>query len=178
MRLVRVVRRRVCNEPHMPFEQNYIIRERSSYAQIEDGAADCDPRHITIFPPAVRLLSSEPQGWPIRYRRWFWQNLWQVLAVVVLRALHSLIGSTGTFTKRESSLRAARPRHGSGAHVHAESLGWEVTNTPDGLTAQGYSFSHRQSPTCGFNQPRAERHQRVGRDRKRANVWVARYRAT
>jgi hypothetical protein len=25
----------------------------------------------------------------------------------------------------------------------AESLGWEITNTPDGFTAQGYSFSHR-----------------------------------
>ena len=25
----------------------------------------------------------------------------------------------------------------------AESLGWQVTNTPDGFTAQGYSFSHR-----------------------------------
>jgi hypothetical protein len=25
----------------------------------------------------------------------------------------------------------------------AESLGWEITNTPDGLTARGYSFSHR-----------------------------------
>ena len=24
-----------------------------------------------------------------------------------------------------------------------ESLGWEITNTPDGFTAQGYSFSHR-----------------------------------
>jgi hypothetical protein len=25
----------------------------------------------------------------------------------------------------------------------AESLGWQITNTPDGFTAQGYSFSHR-----------------------------------
>jgi hypothetical protein len=25
----------------------------------------------------------------------------------------------------------------------AESLGWQVTDTPDGFTAQGYSFSHR-----------------------------------
>src|SRR5712692_6606424 len=25
----------------------------------------------------------------------------------------------------------------------AESLGWQVTNTPDGFTSQGYSFSHR-----------------------------------
>lgn len=25
----------------------------------------------------------------------------------------------------------------------AESLGWQVTNTPDGFTAEGYSFSHR-----------------------------------
>ena len=25
----------------------------------------------------------------------------------------------------------------------AESLGWQVTNTPDGFTAQGYSFFHR-----------------------------------
>ena len=25
----------------------------------------------------------------------------------------------------------------------AESLGWQVTNTPEGLTAQGYSFSHQ-----------------------------------
>ena len=25
----------------------------------------------------------------------------------------------------------------------AESLGWQVTNTPDGFTAQGYSFRHR-----------------------------------
>jgi hypothetical protein len=25
----------------------------------------------------------------------------------------------------------------------ADSLGWQVTNTPDGFTAQGYSFSHR-----------------------------------
>ena len=24
-----------------------------------------------------------------------------------------------------------------------ESLGWQITNTPDGFTAQGYSFSHR-----------------------------------
>ena len=27
--------------------------------------------------------------------------------------------------------------------VMAESLGWQVTNTPDGFTAEGYSFSHR-----------------------------------
>src|SRR5438128_6533775 len=25
----------------------------------------------------------------------------------------------------------------------AESLGWQVTNTPEGFTAEGYSFSHR-----------------------------------
>src|SRR5882724_10989051 len=25
----------------------------------------------------------------------------------------------------------------------AESLGWQITDTPDGFTAQGYSFSHR-----------------------------------
>ena len=25
----------------------------------------------------------------------------------------------------------------------AESLGWQITNTPDGFTAEGYSFSHR-----------------------------------
>src|ERR1700694_2245810 len=25
----------------------------------------------------------------------------------------------------------------------AESLGWQITDTPDGFTAEGYSFSHR-----------------------------------
>ena len=32
----------------------------------------------------------------------------------------------------------------------AESLGWQVTNTPDGFTAQGYSFSHRAIANLGI----------------------------
>ncbi len=31
----------------------------------------------------------------------------------------------------------------AGRTFMAESLGWQITNTPDGFTAEGYSFSHR-----------------------------------
>jgi hypothetical protein len=32
----------------------------------------------------------------------------------------------------------------------AETLGWQITNTPDGLTAEGYSFSHRSIANLHF----------------------------
>jgi hypothetical protein len=37
----------------------------------------------------------------------------------------------------------------------AESLGWRVTNTPDGFTAQGYSFSHRATANLNFQSAAA-----------------------
>ena len=45
---------------------------------------------------------------------------------------------------QERVFPAARDVVAEAAHAFiSESLGWQVTDTPDGLTAQGYSFSHR-----------------------------------
>ena len=43
----------------------------------------------------------------------------------------------------------------------ADSLGWQITNTTEGLPPKAMVFHTGQSQTCGFKQPPAQHHQRV-----------------